>query len=169
MTFRSLSLFLVLTLWLPAFALAQAPAPAPKPTVVTSDTFWMDLSQQQGHFTGNVKVTGSDFEMTARELKVYFTPDNKIDRLTAQGDVIIVQPDRRTKSGQADYFLRENKIVLTNAPEVNDAGKIITGKEIRFYRASDRMEVEGGGGGARTRIVIPSDQGVDASAPVLGR
>jgi lipopolysaccharide transport protein LptA len=166
MTSSPLRLGLIMTgwVWCASALFAQSPSPSPaKPTVVTSETFKMDMGQNEGVFTGNVVVTGTDFRMTTRELRVYFQSDNKIERMLARGDVVITQPNRTTKSGQAEYFTEEGKVVLTDSPEVNDNGKIITGKLIRFFRAGNRMEVE-----ERSRVIIPPGQGVEPSGGLPG-
>jgi lipopolysaccharide transport protein LptA len=157
---RIVPLATVLFLLLPAFAPlpAQEGGSPSKPTVITSDKFTIDTSQKEGRFSGNVVVTGADLKITCRDLKIFFKEDNSIDRLLAEGDVVINQPNRITKSGRAEYFGSERKIILTDAPEVNDNGKIVSAKEITYWLDSERMET---GGGGASRVIIPVGQGID--------
>jgi lipopolysaccharide transport protein LptA len=137
---------------------AQDSSAPRKPTVITSDKFWIDSSQKEGLFSGNVVVTGTDLKMTCRDLRIYFREDNSIDRLLATGEVVINQPNRTTKSGRAEYFATDRRIVLTDGPEINDNGKIVTAKEITYFLDSERMETGNGG----SRLIIPVGQGLDA-------
>ncbi len=147
-------LLLILLTWsLAPLAHAQtAPATAPKTpapvtsstsTVVTSDQFKLDMPSKQGLFSGNVVVTGTDFKMKAREMQVFFDDNNKIKRMIARGSVETEQPDRTSKSGQLDYSIPENKIILTESPQVIQNRNTVTGNTITIYRDTNRMDVDG--------------------------
>ncbi len=149
------SLLLILFLLIPAAAFAQEEAvPADTSTVVTSDTFRLDLAQHQGVFTDNVVVTSKDFHMTAHEMTVFFsqTGGNKVERMLARGDVQIDTDGRQAKAAQAEYVVAGDTLVLTGTPEMIQDKDTITGTKITLYRGSNRMEVEG-----RSHVVLSQD------------
>ena len=69
----------------------------------------------------------------------------QIDRINAQGSIVIVQPSRRATGDRLDYTAADDKFVLTGGPpSIFDAehGKI-TGDSLTFFRSDDRVLVEG--------------------------
>lgn len=149
-------LLLTLVAWsLSPLSAQTTPAPKPAdakaatPTVVTSDVFKMDMPGKQGFFSGNVLVTGADFKLKAREMQVFFDDNSKIKRMIARGSVEIEQTDRQTKSGQAEYIIAENKLILTESPQVLQNRNTVTGNTITIYRDTNRMDVDG-----RSRVLL---------------
>jgi lipopolysaccharide export system protein LptA len=136
------------------------------PTVVTSDQYKFDMKNHEGVFTGNVVMTGADFKMKSREMYVYFDDKNAVKRMVSRGDVEIEQPERQTKSGQAEYFADDNKIILTETPQVIESQKTVTGTTITMYRNTNKMDVDG-----HSRVMIydnsmdPSKSSSTASTP----
>lgn len=128
---------------------AATDAKASAPTVVTSDVFKMDMPGHQGLFTGNVLVTATDFKLKAREMQVFFDEGNKIKRMIARGNVEIDATDKQTKSGQAEYIIAENKLILTESPQVLQNRNTVTGTTITIYRDTNRMDVDG-----RSRVLL---------------
>jgi lipopolysaccharide transport protein LptA len=118
-------------------------------TVITADELRSDEATRTSIFTGNVVVTGTNFNMTCQEMTVIFTKDNKVDNILAIGNVIITQPDRITHSGQAQYFSDEDKFVLTDQPVINDHKNEVSATKITIYRANQKMITEG-----RSKVVI---------------
>jgi lipopolysaccharide export system protein LptA len=73
------------------------------------------------------------------------TSSGQLDRMVAQGNVRIVQTKRRAEGHTLVYTAAEDKFVLTGGPpSIFDAerGKI-TGVSLTFFRADDRVLVEG--------------------------
>lgn len=137
-----------------------ATSTASTPTVVTSDQFKMDMAAKQGFFVGNVVVVGSDFKLKSRDMQVFFDENNKIKRMIARGNVETEQPNRTTKSGQAEYLVAENKIILTETPQVLQDRNTVTGNIITIYRDSNRMDVDG-----RSRVLLYPSDTASASTP----
>lgn len=148
-----LSAVLVLTAGASAPAQTRPPAPAAKPaageeapkgTQVVSDSFRLNLEKKEGIFTGNVRVTDPTFNLESEELIVYFTPDNKMDRLVARGNVKIKQgTERGATCREAEYIVAEKKIRLTGEPVVMQNQNRVTGTVITIYPENDRMDVDG--------------------------
>jgi lipopolysaccharide export system protein LptA len=70
---------------------------------------------------------------------------NQLDRIVADGHIVIVQPKRRAEGNHLVYTAAEDKYVMTGGPpSIFDAerGKI-TGDSLTFFRRDDRVLVEG--------------------------
>ena len=106
---------------------------------------------------GGVTAKGPDTTLTAQRMTVFLrsrseseasvgpaTP-GQVDRIAAEGKVMVTQPTRRATGERLVYTAAEDKFVLTGGtPSIFDAerGKI-TGDSLTFYRHDDRVLVEG--------------------------
>jgi lipopolysaccharide export system protein LptA len=124
---------------------AQTPSGTePKGTQVVSDAFRLNLSKKEGLFTGNVRVTDANYTLEAEELTVYFTADNKMERLVARGNVKIKQgADRSATCREAEYNVAQKRLRLTGDPVVMQNQNRVTGTVITIYPENDRMDVDG--------------------------
>jgi lipopolysaccharide export system protein LptA len=161
-----LMVVLVLT-WVPAMAQntddSDVETPPPGATVITSDELHSDQQNHISIFTGNVITVGTNFKMTCQEMTVNFTSDNKVDTIIATGDVIIIQPDRVTHCGRAEYFHDEDKFDLTDQPVILDHKNTVRGPEIIIFRTTQKMIVKGG---RSTTIISKENMGSStATAP----
>ncbi|MGA7379192.1 MAG: LPS export ABC transporter periplasmic protein LptC [Candidatus Sulfotelmatobacter sp.] len=127
------------------------------PVTITSAKLTYADDDRQAHYTGGVTAKGTGFEATADEMDVYLlsrsqastsqslSAPGRLDRMIAQGHVVIQQPGRRAEGQTLVYTASEDKFVLTGGPpSIFDAerGKI-TGVSLTFFRADDRVLVEG--------------------------
>src|SRR6202158_2575803 len=106
---------------------------------------------------GGGTATGPDTTLTAQQMTVLLrsrsesqasvgpaTP-GQVDRIVAEGKVMVAQPTRRATGERLVYTAAEDSFVLTGGPpSIFDAerGKI-TGDSLTFYRHDDRVLVEG--------------------------
>jgi lipopolysaccharide transport protein LptA len=127
--------------------------PPPGGTIITSDELHSDQNTHISIFTGNVVTIGTNFKMTCQEMTVYFTNDNKVERIVSTGDVIIIQPDRVTHCGHAEYFHDDDKFILTDQPVILDHKNKVWGPEITIFRTTQKMIVKGG----RSNVIIANE------------
>jgi lipopolysaccharide export system protein LptA len=122
-------------------------------------------SDRKAHYEGGVSAKGSDFTASSQTMDVYLLPRSqnasqnasqgkpsqsvtgqaRVDRVVAQGHVVVQQPNRRAQGETLVYTTADDKFVLTGGPpSIFDAeqGKI-TGVSLTFFRADDRVLVEG--------------------------
>jgi lipopolysaccharide export system protein LptA len=112
---------------------------------------------RKAHYEENVKARGTDFNASSDQMDVYLLPRSqsdspqtpstpgKLDRMVAQGHVVLLEPGRRANGQTLVYTASDDKFVLTGGPpSIFDAehGKI-TGVSLTFFRADDRVLVEG--------------------------
>lgn len=149
------SSFFYIFLLLPFWALAETDSTPKetKPTTINSDVLRLDFNQHTGVFTGNVVVTGADFELKTTELTIYMSgPQNKIERMVARGKVTITQPDRNASSDEAEYTVATDRMLLTGSPVVTQKRNRVIGNSIALYLNSNRMEVDG-----RSKVILYDD------------
>ena len=106
---------------------------------------------------GAVTAKGADATMTARQMNVFLRPRDRansgaeqgipgeVERIVAQGNVVITQPTRHATGDQLVYTAAEEKFVLTGGPpSIFDAERgQITGDSLTFFKRDDRVLVEG--------------------------
>jgi lipopolysaccharide export system protein LptA len=110
--------------------------------------------------SGGVTAKGSDATLTGQQMTVFLLPQGRtpqssatagpgtagqVERIVAEGRVVITQPTRHATGDRLVYTAAEDKFVLTGGPpSIFDAerGKI-TGDSLTFFRHDDRVLVEG--------------------------
>ena len=72
------------------------------------------------------------------------TTVGKVERIVAQGQVVVTQPARRATGQQLVYIAAEDKVVLTGGPpSIFDAEHgTIRGDSLTFFSRDDRVLVE---------------------------
>jgi lipopolysaccharide export system protein LptA len=127
------------------------------PVTITSPRLAYNDSERKIVLDGGVTAKGADVTMTARQMNVFLrsraqtqassqgaTPGH-LDRIVADGNIVITQPSRRATGERLEYLAADEKFVLTGgSPSIFDAehGKI-TGDSLTFFRRDDRVLVEG--------------------------
>ncbi len=127
------------------------------PVAITSARLTYADNERKAHFDGGVLAKGADLTISANQMDVFLqargqatanqsvTTVGKVERIVAQGQIVVTQPARRATGQQLIYTAAEDKVVLTGGPpSIFDAehGKI-TGVSLTFYIHDDRVLVEG--------------------------
>ncbi|HEV2399978.1 MAG TPA: LPS export ABC transporter periplasmic protein LptC [Candidatus Sulfotelmatobacter sp.] len=127
------------------------------PITITSIKVTYADSDRRVHYEGRVLAKAADFTASANTADAYLLPRSQtesiqsvgspgqLDRMVAEGNVVIQQPNRRAEGQKLVYTAAEDKFVLTGGPpSIFDAeqGKI-TGVSLTFFRRDDRVLVEG--------------------------
>jgi len=130
---------------------------AQKPTLIaiTSTHLTYADNERKAHFEGDVVAKEADVTITAKKMDAFLeargpthealSGAGKLDKIVAQEQVVITQPDRRATGDLLIYTASDDKFVLTGGPpSIFDAehGKI-TGVSLTFFRHDDRVLVEG--------------------------
>jgi lipopolysaccharide export system protein LptA len=129
----------------------------PTPIAITARQLTYVDAERKAHYDGGVVAKAADFTTSADVAEVYLTArkqastsqssaqPGQLDRMVAQGHVVIQQPKRRAEGQTLVYTASDDKFVLTGGPpSIFDAerGKI-TGVSLTFFRRDDRVLVEG--------------------------
>ncbi|MCG2660288.1 MAG: hypothetical protein L6437_08595, partial [Kiritimatiellae bacterium] len=109
-------------------------------------------------FEGNVVVTDREIKILSDRLEVFFTEDNKVDRIEAEGHVTIIRNDLRATGDKASYDMKEGKMQLTGNPCIQRDQDTLTGETVTLWRNSRRILCE-----PNARLVIASEQEINRS------
>jgi lipopolysaccharide export system protein LptA len=127
------------------------------PVSITSKRLTYTDDQHRAHFEGGVRARGADVIITADHLDAFMVPrgqsrshvplegQGQLDRIVAEGNVVVQEPARRAQGEKLVYIAADDKFVLTGGlPSIFDAehGKT-TGDSLTFYKRDDRVQVEG--------------------------
>jgi lipopolysaccharide export system protein LptA len=132
-------------------------APAAEAVTITASRLTYADVDRRAHYEGGVIAKSSAYTASANTLDVYLLARSQasgsqplanpgqLDRMVAQGNVIIQQPNRRAEGKTLVYTAAEDRFVLTGGPpSIFDAERgRITGVSLTFFRADDRVLVEG--------------------------
>jgi lipopolysaccharide export system protein LptA len=128
------------------------------PVNVTAAKLTYTDSQRKAHFEGGVVVRGADATLTAEHVDVFLLAreqataalqpgPSQVDRVVAEGNVVVQQPMRRGEGQKLVYTPSDGKFVLTGgSPSISDAQRgTVRGSSLTFYSRNDRVTVEGEG------------------------
>jgi lipopolysaccharide export system protein LptA len=136
---------------------ASAKASRSSPIFITGTRLTYADAERRIHYEGGVSAKGLDFTASAKTMDLFLKPRSataanentsvptQLERIVAQSDVIIQQPERRALGQTLVYEADSDKFTLTGGPpSIFDAerGKI-TGDSLTFFRRDDRVLVEG--------------------------
>lgn len=123
-------------------------------------TYWSDLGK--AHLEGGVTASSSQGSLESRTLDVFLAPASaaaaatsgaagssaggarQLNRVLAQGGVVVKQGDRRATAEQAEYTAADEKFVLSGGePAITDAASdTTTGHSLTFYVANDTILID---------------------------
>jgi lipopolysaccharide export system protein LptA len=143
-----------------------------KPIHITADNMEADNKRKTVVFIGRVKTVQGDMNLFCDRLIIFYieakapakpaggAPDapsggsgglfdaggsgRQIKHITALGHVKLVQKNRVAMGRRADFFRRENRVVLQGDAKVWDGRNTLTGERITVFLDEDRSIVEGG-------------------------
>ena len=160
----------------PPPATVKSPLPATgstnEPTIITAEQLHGDYMHNVGTFEGNVLAVDPRMTVRADKMTVFFGGTNtvtstgtnttrSIQKIIAEGGVVINTPDgKKSNSDHAEYTAGNGQVILTGHPRAESADGVVTGKQITFWRDSQRMDVVADPGATnRTRLLInPEEQ-----------
>jgi lipopolysaccharide export system protein LptA len=140
------------------YALGTAPSSATprnetRPLTVRADFLDYFDEGSKASYRGHVKLQTETTTMEGDKMDVSFSPlgahqESEVERATAEGHVVVVQPGRRAAGEHGEYFAGPGKIVLTGGPpSIYDVEKgFTTGQRLTVFVHDDRLVVDGGDG-----------------------
>jgi len=116
--------------------------PVPYRPVRFTASLMVGMGRKKATFSGDVTVVRDNYRLTCDRLIIYYTPDQKIDRLVATGDVKVVEGDRVVTAGRAVFDNKRELLTLTEDPVLTQGQNVLRGEVIRFDLPSDQVRVE---------------------------
>ncbi|MFQ3591539.1 MAG: LptA/OstA family protein, partial [Chloracidobacterium sp.] len=129
------------------------------PVFGTAQTFTYSDVERRARYTEQVKLVQGDATLTADAVDVELAArENRLERMTATGSVVIVQPGRRAVGDLARYTAADDRYVVTgNLARVEDAERgVSTAPEVSFAKSDGIVRASGGGRPQRVRTTYQS-------------
>lgn len=127
-------------------------AGATRPVTIKADHLEYLDSERRASYVGHVRLESEDATLEADRLDAYFSGvpgegEARIERVTADGHVVVTEPHRRATGDHAEYLAAAGRIVMTGGPPtLYDAETgFATGERLTFSIHDDTLLVDGGG------------------------
>jgi lipopolysaccharide export system protein LptA len=125
-----------------------------QPIEITSDRLSADSTKESVTFEGNVVAIQADVTLHADRLFAEYTRSQRaIEKITAEGNVRVIQGEREARAARAIFYNIEQRIVLTGGAELVQGENTLKGGTVTIYLRENRSVVTGGKG-ERVRAVI---------------
>ena len=132
---------------------------------ITSDTLEANNKERSFLFKGRVKVVQDKTVVNSDELFIRYRPDedasssptpegkNKIEKIEARGNVVILFDGRTATSDKAVYLGDQEilQLIGDNSTVIDGPNKIV-GSKITLYRTEDRIKVESSPDNPKQRV-----------------
>lgn len=118
-------------------------------TVITSEKSEFDYIKKYALFEKDVVVVDPQMKIYADIMRITFNEANKAQKIVAQGNVIIIQEDKRARGDVAEYDVELGMVTLTGNPMITMGKNVWAAETITFWRDENRIE-----GKPRSRLVI---------------
>jgi lipopolysaccharide transport protein LptA len=137
------------------------------PTFIKASSLVLRGNDRVFAYEGGVEVRQGDLTLTATALEGKYTEKNQIDQLTAKDNVVIVKGENIRATGERAIFENATQtITLTNNPELQQEGSVLTADTIKIFLEENRSVAEGN---VRVKLVKKESSGADSPAlPGLG-
>ncbi len=141
----------------------------PQPIVIKSKTLEVNNVLKVVKFAGGVTAKSGDFLIECQEMLLYYenlpvqkevgTVETRINKIIAAGRVKI----NRTQGGMATsekavYSQRDNTMVLTGRPVVEQGSDFVEGDQITIFLDENRSVVESFHGGQVKATIFPKSE-----------
>lgn len=132
------------------------------PTFIKADSLSLKSDSRTFTYSGNVEVSQGDMKMTAQTMEGNYDENNKIKQLMAKGNVLITKgPQIRATGERAIYDAATETVVLTENPELQQDGSILSADRIRVYLSENRSVGEGT---VRVKLIQKNQTSVDPNS-----
>lgn len=116
-----------------------------EPIVITSDSMKAAKLDDRVEFSGNVTLKKEGMTLSSDTVAVLYDGRTKgIREIEAQGNVVVRKEGRVAHANRAQYYSREEKIVLTGDARIIENENELGGDRITLFMRDDRSIVEGG-------------------------
>ncbi len=116
-----------------------------EPIVITSDSMKAAKLGDTIEFIGNVTLKKEGMTLYSDIMTVFYDEQTKgIREIEAEGNVVVRKEGRVAHSDRAQYYSREEKIVLTGDARIIENENELGGDRITLFMQDDRSIVEGG-------------------------
>ena len=114
------------------------------PTYVKSDSLTLKSAERLFVYSGNVEVRQGDMILTSTTLEGKYSENNQIEQLLALVNVVLTKGETIRATGEkAIYDAATSTVTLTENPELQQEGSILTADVIKIFLKENRSTAEG--------------------------
>ncbi|MGA7104857.1 MAG: lipopolysaccharide transport periplasmic protein LptA [Candidatus Deferrimicrobiaceae bacterium] len=125
-----------------------------QPIEITADRLNADSGTESVTFEGNVVANQADVTLHADRLFAEYSRGQKaIEKITAEGNVRVVQGGKEARAAHAVFYNLEQRIVLSGGADLKQGENTLKGDTVTIYLRENRSVVTSGEGG-RVRAVL---------------
>jgi len=124
-------------------------------TVVTSDSqMTVDYDKKVAYLTKNVVIETKGGKLLSDKAEVYFSDiEGGVKRVKAIGSVKILYEGKNSTSEIAEYFTKNEKLVLTGNPQIRKGKNLYTAEKIVIFSKENRVEFK-----PKAKLIISYDK-----------
>jgi lipopolysaccharide export system protein LptA len=115
-------------------------------SIGTSQAFNYEDEIRRATYTGDAHLTGPQGDMTAPKVELYLKPSgDELDRAEGYEGVTLKAEHRTTTGERLTYFDVDERYLVTGIPVtiVDECGRKTRGRTATFFKAADRVVVDG--------------------------
>ncbi len=114
------------------------------PTYIKSEKLKLNSTTRTFLYEGDVELINGDMTMYSQILEGSYSEDQRIQKMVAKKDVLIIKgPTIRATSERADYVEASGTMVLTENPEIQETGSVLSADKVIIYLNENRSEAQG--------------------------
>lgn len=133
-----------------------------RPVELRADRLEVDSRARRATYLGRATAVRDGATLTCQRLEVQLDDRRDVQTITATGDVVLVDGDRRATGQAATWDNATGVLVVTGQPSARQGLREVTGQKVTLTTGVDRVEIEQ----PRTRAES-ADGGVTVDADLL--
>jgi lipopolysaccharide export system protein LptA len=128
-----------------ALAFEGLKAGAGEPVEITADQLQVTQQESTAEFTGNVLVIQGGLRLSSDTLTVEYVEGDKtrIDRLIAEGNVLLSTPAEAAQGTRAVYVLTSQELEMTGDVVLTQGGNVMSGERLLVNIAEGTGRMDG--------------------------
>lgn len=114
------------------------------PTYIKSNSLSLKQKERVFVYSGSVEVRQGDMILTADTLEGRYNERNEVQELVASSNVVILKGENiRANGNRAVYKQATETVTLTENPELQQEGSVLTADSITIFLQENRSSAEG--------------------------
>src|SRR5262249_22134552 len=115
-------------------------------SIATSNTFKYEDNENRATYTGDAHLNSPEGDLTAKKIELYLKESgDELDRVEADQKVTLQSDTNKTTGVHLTYSDEDGRYVVRGTPvkTVDSCGRETSGRTLTFFRATDRIIVDG--------------------------
>ncbi|MCC6337818.1 MAG: hypothetical protein IT380_27965 [Myxococcales bacterium] len=119
-----------------------------RPVELRADRLEVANKELRATYSGHANAVRDGVTLTCDRLEVQLDAHREVKTITASGEVVVVDGDRRATGDTASWDNASGVLVVTGHPTARQGTREVEGEKVTFTTGVDRVEIEK----ARTRV-----------------